>query len=1047
MGTTFLKHKATIRWYGLLCVGTFIALIAVWSLYGLFRWYTIAHEKKHLQQIGEKEEQRISRFFNERMQEVTQLTQDKAVVDYFQNPQDSQQQEALHTMLAAWRQAKPYTNLLILDLQGILIFSQAYREEQGLSVINGMFGNTVLSAVVKQVLQNNKAAISDISYYPGELHPTQFIAVPYMVENKLHAVIVAQLADTVLFELVQANVSDDKALRVVLAKQTDDHALLITPLPDDPRIGLLHMLPLDDKRAYAYKEAFAGHTGTGVTQDYYSHTIIAAWQPIPVLNWALRVAVSEESLFYATRWLLDALVTITLVLVTALGAAALFMLVWWWLLTHASILLFLQGKTGRTVIALLFLIATASTLFLANSYIHLLWWRSYALQNEIKMKGQYAVQQITHHFFKIEDMADTLCYTLGNMPVAANKGVEIQNLITQSLQKNPSVLGIYIAYNPAVMAEHTLFAPFGVRKEDNIETGMIQTIYDYTKPNGKDLPDTSWYHSALDARERQWVNPFFDKIANTLAISISTPFYAMTDTQKTTPLGVVAVLYGLHEIKDLILSLGISGAGYSLLISPNGSFIYHPNGSLVLDRATIYDLAKESKQPLFATIGKDATAGKRGLMPLNYRWWGSKALYAYYQHIPLTNWSLIMVFIADESLRAVREIHHVFMRLTVSIVLSLLLLILLLVFSITMTQQRFIIALALYTLVLLVGMFAILGESRQALVTSFPGETIITDSISMRRFMDKFDETIMQRHESPPLQIKTGLLINLIDFTTFGAVKFSGYVWQDYPLDVYKTTELGVNFPQAQEIKKNSKTYEYQYGNVKIIGWEINGQLVQRQRYARYPFDESRVEIIMEPADETKNILLVPDLQSYRLVNPSSKPAFNSEFLYSGFAIEKSFFSFRSYTPDTNLGMPNYLKATQRVHLVYNILSLRSWLHSFIVFFLPLTVIMFLLFALLFILESSAEALHSPVKVITAASSLFFSTLVGHQLFRQQFQLSAVTYIEYFFFLSYVTIALLIIYTSLLIQRKVIKPRKRFCFWFWPLQSTAWFIITAIIFY
>jgi len=1056
MGTPFLKNQRLLNYYYRIflwiCAVVLLCIAIAWGAYGVIRWYSVAQQKQRLAQLVQQEQIQLEEFFNQRLQEIEQLADDPSLQQYLTTM--GQRSPVNITEFAqwasAWRQTtrqqdKYYPQLLLVDPQGILIAAEKQREDLGRSVIEGMYGNTMLSDVVKKVIATKKSAISDIAYYPNEMRPSMFIAVPYIKDNMLQAIIVAQLSDIALFATVQRIYTGGKNKDVVaiLTKKMGNNVTWITPLPDDPNIGLLHTIPLDDPRAHAFKQALGGRSDSGVIINYYNEKSIAAWAPFKMFNWAIVVRASVAfgnffTLLYTT------LIIASAILVAILFLLLLLLLIWWWFLTHASLAHFLQGAVTRTMILFLLVCSFGGALFFAHRYVSLRWWRSFALQNEIKMKGQYAIQQLTHHLFKVEDMANTIAYQVGNMQVNRNNAEQITKIIEDQLRNNPSVLGVYVAYKPDAMPDKKPFAPFVWRKDEQLHKGLIQ--YDYTKKDGKDLPDTSWYYLPLSDNQQHWIDPFFDKVSNTLVIAISVPFYAAQDTQKTRPLGVVAVTYPLHDIKDLILSLGISGAGYSMILGHNGAFIYHPDGSLVLDRKTIFDIAQEKGQQIFEAIGNDAIAGERGLAAIKPKWWQSNNLYAYYQHIPITGWALIMVFVADESLQAVKKIHHAFVFLTLFVVIMFVLLLLLVLLSIIMTRRKLLEAIAIYSTILLLGMLAILAESRRALVVAGQGETIITDSMSLRLFLDKIEETMIQRHEALPLQLKTGLLINLMDFASFGSVKFSGYIWQDVP-NKDKEIELGVNFPQAQEIKKNSKTYEYHYGNITVVGWEINGQLVQRQRYAKYPFDEFRVEIVMEPADETRNILLVPDLQAYRLVNPSSRPAFNDEFLYAGFAVEKSFFSYRTYSPDTNLGMPNYLQATQKVHLVYNIVSLRSWTHSFIVFFLPLTVIMFLLFALLFIIESSPDALRTPVRIITAAASLFFSTLVGHQLLRQQFQLSAVTYVEYFFFLAYVTIALLVVYTNILIRSKVEKSHIFFTLWFWPIQTTAWFIITAIIFY
>jgi len=132
---------------------------------------------------------------------------------------------------------------------------------------------------------------------------------------------------------------------------------------------------------------------------------------------------------------------------------------------------------------------------------------------------------------------------------------------------------------------------------------------------------------------------------------------------------------------------------------------------------------------------------------------------------------------------------------------------------------------------------------------------------------------------------------------------------------------------------------------------------------------------------------------------------------------EDTYFAFELSSYDTNFGIADYIGEDQFPELYYNIVIKRKFENAFIIHVLPLFLVTFLLFASLLTVSGNSERAEkhgfNTTAIIGVCSALFFVVLMAHIELRSQFDCSGVVYIEYFFFLMYVVLAMTAINTYL----------------------------------
>jgi hypothetical protein len=177
-------------------------------------------------------------------------------------------------------------------------------------------------------------------------------------------------------------------------------------------------------------------------------------------------------------------------------------------------------------------------------------------------------------------------------------------------------------------------------------------------------------------------------------------------------------------------------------------------------------------------------------------------------------------------------------------------------------------------------------------------------------------------------------------------------------------------------------------------------------------------------------------------------PGLDKEFSISGFTVEQTFFEYKKFSPEANFGFKEYGKVTDHFQLVYNVVLNRNLLNPFVLYILPLLVILFSLFCTLLISSRRTD----PFSMLGAYTGLFFSMIVLQRSLREQHPSGSTLYMEYAFFYTYITIILLTLHTILnhfykhktTYQIKILHLMKLL---FWPFQFITWLITTLVVFY
>ncbi len=316
------------------------------------------------------------------------------------------------------------------------------------------------------------------------------------------------------------------------------------------------------------------------------------------------------------------------------------------------------------------------------------------------------------------------------------------------------------------------------------------------------------------------------------------------------------------------------------------------------------------------------------------------------------------------------------------------------------TQLLWIVSLAISLLLLLFTGVIIYKFSN----SYHPDQNQITNEQELTAYLNKN----WPKEDHPENQlIPTGIFIQSLNFLSSNNVYLTGFVWQKYNKENINIDKKGVEFSEGADVKI-TESYRKVEGDILTIVWYFEGQFSQSFDYSDFPLDNKVVEIRMCPIEFDKDIVFIPDLNSYDSTIKTDKFGVEPEIVLAGFSLLETFFSFKKIHYDTNFGIKDYKRKEGFHELTYNISLKREVINSAIIYFLPLwTVVTLMLFGVLLITVRDEDLPffgYSLMNLLALASFLLFIIVLSHSQLRTQVISQHIMYLERIYIISYVAI-------------------------------------------
>lgn len=996
-----------------------LSLIVCIITCGIFAWYYYArfsiipsYEKNFSTILNDRASQ-VSTYLNEQEKYALQLSQEATIITALSS---SKKSDKLAHSINTHKETMGFKNILLVDKQGTIIFSTTQKDLGGTNLKE--YTNSSLGKSYERATMTLTNDFSTFNFNELLQEPALFITIPILKEKKYIGTVSYQLDEEKIYSIANQYIGLGKTGEVTLGEKEGQYIVFVAPTRNDPDLAFKKRM-LFTYPPLAIQASVLGQEGSGSAIDYRGKAVVGAWKFIPRLDWGMMVKIDLDEIMQSTLMLYKMLLVFLLIcLISLLFTFYLF-----------------RRHIHKKMVSLHFL-NTIPTLCKNPLFIFCIIFFCLAIKNIIQCRNKQssvvkkAQQQAQENNEKNADNSKKLLEKVAfvGQSIAQDlhtnylKKEDIKTRIERDLSENNIITTITVAYSP-YSYDHTI--------ESYIQTTSPDLVKNTT------LFETKWYKEALEKNITWIVNP----AKNT---DRPTATYACTfnDTHNK-PIGVIAITFSLDTIIDTIASSSIGQTGYSFITTETGAFIFHPISTLVKNHITFLQFAQANGNEELASIAQKTLSGN----PLSASYTSHTTKEKYWittQPIAANKWIIGTIFAENEIGLQPQKIRLCYFWILVWFVIALLFLISL-VYTYTYISE---IAYAiLINLILLSGLITAWYTITITHTINKKSAIIVTDQSSLNKFLNDLSEEAQRKHEPNPINVPCGLLLYSINIPDPDHMEISGYLWTKYNTTEHKDITRGIDVLQSTRISIG-KPLTSITGDWETETWTVQGLLSQDQQNAHYPFDQQQLCIILEHRDIEKNIILTPDLVGYKQVSPDSTPGLDKDFSISGFTVEQTFFEYKQFDPRANFGFKEYGKVTDHFQLIYNVILTRNLLTPFVIYMLPLLVILFALFFTLLMTTKKTDAF----SMLGVYTGLFLTLIVLQRSLREQHPSGSTLYMEYVFFYIYITIILLILHTILnhFYQNKATYHAQAFHLMkllFWPFQLISWLITTLVVFY
>lgn len=602
------------------------------------------------------------------------------------------------------------------------------------------------------------------------------------------------------------------------------------------------------------------------------------------------------------------------------------------------------------------------------------------------------------------------------------------------------VSGVTVAFEPGAFAGKERYSPFFNKARDEFQ--FVEETYDYTST---ELDTAKWYTRVVDSREAQWSAPYYAEAAEAMVVDYGAP---VTDEQGQV-IGMVDYTIALSDFTRIVDSISVGEAGYGFTYDQSGAILSHPNPIYLLKN--VFRLKDGKDEAILKALREDA----QGVVAYNSTYTYEHSWF-FFRALKSTGWKSVLVFAEDDLLGASDEGRRKIIHIGIGIGI---LLIALLAFMqgidgfsrIELWRMAMLISLVIIGNIVLIWHLNLTTD-----FSRFDGnaERIVNKTI-LNKYVEQYDKDLYKLVNALYTKVPTGVFIESYELSSFEA-SLIGKLWMKYPKDLYAIVPPAFYFPDvsARETRGlvSEKLSEVEYDNHVLVTWRFRVTLEQDFSYRQFPFEQNDIRLDIRSPDFSKNILLVPDLDSYDILNPSVKPGLNPNLTVPSSETIASFFTLRTTEFKSTFGSSRLVKSYPT--LSFNMVAKRIYVNPFIANIIPILIVALIMFIVLYVSSNNEDgrAGLTTMNVIQSSAGFLFILLLAHVNERNRIETPEIAYIELFYFSMYLYITLQTLALATMfrgVDWKLFRYEDNLILklLFWPVLLSIWFTFTLVRFY
>ena len=277
----------------------------------------------------------------------------------------------------------------------------------------------------------------------------------------------------------------------------------------------------------------------------------------------------------------------------------------------------IQNRISRKVAAALFiaiLLVFSTTGFFIHTFT-----KSMLLDNveeNLATKSDATAEQVNNMF---KEKATIVRQMVTNQEIA--KYLDTADSRDEALD-NDYYDGVSEALDQIVATDESIAMAWVASDRSNFLIGSNSVLSD----PAFDIESRPWYEQVVTEEDVYFTEPYMDEVFGEIILSAMTPI-----KENGTVVGIAAIDIFLDELPNLMQAFNIGETGYSFLITNDGTILYHPNESYILEEQI------QSLDGDIAEIGNQMLAGENGLKLAQV---DNRSEYIGYAPVPTTDWAI-----------------------------------------------------------------------------------------------------------------------------------------------------------------------------------------------------------------------------------------------------------------------------------------------------------------------------------------------------------------------------------------------------------------------
>lgn len=659
-----------------------------------------------------------------------------------------------------------------------------------------------------------------------------------------------------------------------------------------------------------------------------------------------------------------------------------------------------------------------------------------------------SLRQEEHEIFSVaEERVEFLVLKIGNF--ATHLHDLGKNLANDLNSKSLAPKDVHMRLRRLLIEQKSLYAVNVVFVDEKIqdEARLSNIVREHDKERlfhlksasqifDRSFGDDQWPGSFVEClKQGGFSSPFIYPGTDARVISFCQPFFDSSKDKK--PIGYVAVSADMAGLMKIFASQIVADSGYIFVLDQNDRIVQHPDREYSKTAISVLDLAQRTGDPLLNKFAKRESSEKSELLTAD-----SVSGFVYYQRVPEIHWLI--------GFRATGENPYIkanfyFKWFGTNMVLFWLVGLLAFIFLASFFSSS--------SVRMLIVCFGVSGVSTVLLCFLWAklldldfqkgGDgRIVRDLASAQSVLKKRRAAAQEEHDFEAKELYLGIMLKDCQFRGGTSIFVSGEVWLVSEEHMGNPPEIEIEeaftstfelFSVARDNRKTKWTYKF------------SADLPPSETIDYFPFDLKKVRLTFLLKENDARLDLYPDFTSYSFQELQSVFGL-SETIQKSRSIERTFFS---YVSDQYNTTPKDDLRTLPLNLRFSVEASSSTLSPFMLYGLPLLVIVVALF-IMFLL--SHRRISRTDSTISAYMAILFTLLLLHRLFREVYESQNIIYMEIFFLTSYFMIMLLFITTAASFHSNISEEARRvrtyrILMLYWPLFLSSWFVWTYAHFF